>query len=561
MIEPSTLNTLLGINESYEMPAKLLGILKDDKERIALFDSLIPYIDDFSIDVLRDYFQLEHSDRKTLKQDYTPDCACDLIGRISAVGEGERIRDVCAGSGALTIAQINKSKDNVFCADEVSSRVLPILILNLAIRNVNAYIRHVDVLKNEVAECYKLTAAQNYSDIEVTENTDIPKVDVIISNPPYSLKFDGVENFASDERFEKYGLPPKSKADYAFVLDGLHSLKEGGRAFYILPHGVLFRGQKEKEIRQKLIDDNLVDTLINLPENMFLDTGIPVFILVLKKNRVEKDILFIDASKGFEKIGKQNVLTEENIKKITAVYNHRLSVEKYSRCVSIDEIAKNDYNLNFPRYVDTSEEKEKIDIGELVADIIATQTEIAQTRQEIINTMGEMVCNDESEGAAFYDSVKAMQEYSCYDVKTLYDIGTVEKAKRGKLYPKGTIFIMLSGVNHTSLEENVRYCRKPATIERDSCAVIPDSKYNSYYIYQSILNVFGDFLDKYRTTINLQFDALENLKFPVHRKRATQDNIATELELRDAEIQREKAQRANLKALKEYMLANMFCGG
>lgn len=181
------------------------------------------------------------------------------------------------------------------------------------------------------------------------------------SNPPYSQSWNPADR-ESDPRYAGFGLAPKSKADYAFLLHDLYHLKPDGIMTIVLPHGVLFRGGEEGEIRKNLIEKNHIDAVIGLPANIFFGTGIPTIIMVLKQKRVRTDVLIVDASKEFEKSGKNNKLRSSDIKKIVDVVTKRLDVEKYSRVVSRDEIRANDYNLNIPRYVDSSEKPESWDI-------------------------------------------------------------------------------------------------------------------------------------------------------------------------------------------------------
>ena len=266
-----------------------------------------------------------------------------------------------------------------------------LLLFNLSIRGINAYVKHGDVLTNQFKKVYKLTNNGEFSDIEIVGDTGNEfKTDVVISNPPYYLKFDDVDNYKYDARFSNYGVPPKSKADYAFVLHGLSHLKENGSALFILPHGVLFRGSKEGDIRKLLIDDNLLDAVIGLPSNLFLNTQIPVCVLIFKKTRNDKDILFIDASKDFVKEGKQNYLSDDQIEKIKSAYSLRKDIDKFSHVASLEEIKKNDYNLNIPRYVDTSEEKEPVDLAQVVSELVQIETEIEATEKEFVAMLKDL---------------------------------------------------------------------------------------------------------------------------------------------------------------------------
>lgn len=182
-------------------------------------------------------------------------------------------------------------------------------------------------------------------------------------NPPYSAKWSADATFLDDSRFNRYGkLAPKSKADFAFLLHGFYHLKDSGTITIVLPHGVLFRGAAEGVIRKKLLEDGSIDAVIGMPGNLFFGTSIPTTIIILKKNRSTRDVLFIDASKEFIKGKNQNKLSKEHIDKIVETYQKREDIEKYAHVVTFDEIKENDFNLNIPRYVDTFEEEEPVDI-------------------------------------------------------------------------------------------------------------------------------------------------------------------------------------------------------
>jgi len=196
-----------------------------------------------------------------------------------------------------------------------------------------------------------------------------------------------------DERFSKYGrLAPKSKADYAFVTHMIHHLSENGTLAVVMPHGVLFRGSAEGDIRKFLIEElNYLDAVIGLPSNIFFGTGIPTCIMVFKKNRVNSDnVLFIDASKGFEKVGKQNFLRKEHIDRIMEVYSERKEEDKFSFVASKEALVENDFNLNIPRYVDTFEEEEPVDLEEVSNELQSIENDIAQTDESISGFCDEL---------------------------------------------------------------------------------------------------------------------------------------------------------------------------
>lgn len=222
--------------------------------------------------------------------------------------------------------------------------------------------------------------------------------DAVVANPPYSLKWDNAESKLKDPRFKDYGkLAPKSKADYAFVEHGIYHLKPSGRMAIVLPHGVLFRGAAEGTIRKAIIDKNYLDAVIGLPSNLFYSTGIPTVILVFRKDRKTNDVLFIDASQHFEKDKKQNRLHEEDIDLILETYKNRQDVDKLAHVATLDEIKDNDYNLNIPRYVDTFEEEEPIDLDDVNRQLAEVDEEIARLEKELEAMLAELVPTDQND--------------------------------------------------------------------------------------------------------------------------------------------------------------------
>jgi len=212
------------------------------------------------------------------------------------------------------------------------------------------------------------------------------RFDIVVANPPFSQKWSADDSFLSDERFSSYGkLAPSSKADFAFIQHMIYQLADNGTMAVIVPHGVLFRGASEGVIRKYLLKDkNYIDAIIGLPANIFYGTSIPTCVIVVKKNReADDDILFIDASNEFEKAKNQNYLRDEDVDKIVNTYVNREEIEKYSKKVSMKEIEENDYNLNIPRYVDTFEEEEEINLDEVVEKI----GKIDKEMKEIDNTI------------------------------------------------------------------------------------------------------------------------------------------------------------------------------
>jgi type I restriction enzyme M protein len=219
------------------------------------------------------------------------------------------------------------------------------------------------------------------------------RFEAIVANPPFSVNWSANQLFMSDDRFSQYGkLAPKSKADYAFVQHMVHHLAENGSMAIVLPHGALFRGGAEEHIRKYLIHEkNFLDTVIGLPANIFYGTSIPTCILVFKKCRESPDdILFIDASEHYDKVKTQNILTQENIDKIISTFRERKTEDKYSYLAAISEVEENDYNLNIPRYVDTFEEEEQIDIETVATEIQTLDIDLGENETLIASFCEEL---------------------------------------------------------------------------------------------------------------------------------------------------------------------------
>lgn len=243
------------------------------------------------------------------------------------------------------------------------------------------------------------TLLNEWDMLRETNPAKVPKFDAVVANPPFSYRWEPSEALGEDIRFKNYGLAPKSAADFAFLLHGFHFLKQDGVMAIILPHGVLFRGSAEARIRTKLLKDGHIDTVIGLPANLFFSTGIPVCILVLKKCKKHDDVLFINAADHFEKGKRQNQLlrTDEmtngeigHIEKIIETYQFRKEELRYSRRVSMDEIEKNDFNLNISRYVSTAEAEEEIDLAAVHADLLAAEKKIADAKERHNQYLAEL---------------------------------------------------------------------------------------------------------------------------------------------------------------------------
>jgi type I restriction enzyme M protein len=297
---------------------------------------------------------------------YTPQQISDILSGIVTLDSQDpstgpkkhlkSVMDFACGSGSLLL-NVRKRLDNNGIG-KIYGQEKNITTYNLARMNMLLHgvkdsefeIFHGDTLLNEWEMLRELNPAKQM------------RFDAVVANPPFSYRWESTEALGEDIRFKNYGLAPKSAADFAFLLHGFHFLAQEGTMAIILPHGVLFRGGAEERIRRKLLTDGNIDTVIGLPANLFYSTGIPVCILVLKKCKKFDDVLFINASEYFEKDKRQNRLTPEHIKKILDTYQYRTEEDRYSKRVSMEEIEKNNNNLNISRYVSTATEEKEIDL-------------------------------------------------------------------------------------------------------------------------------------------------------------------------------------------------------
>lgn len=392
----------LNIREVHEIPTALTKTLLDSNTCSALLKAIQSY---YSYEALLAEFEEHSADRKNYMQDYTPQCVLDIMGGITPGGD---VRDVCAGIGGLSLAKFKSDNTVTLRLEEYSKNAIAFMLLNLLIANIDAEVVEKNVLTGEELAYYKVeSAASGFGQVAKIDMLGSKKYDTVISNPPYSQSWIP----QMDERFEGYKLAPKSKADFAFILDGIHSLNATGTAAFILPHGVLFRGQAEGDIRRKLIDNNLLDAVIGLPSNLFTNTSIPVCILVFKKNRANTDILFIDAQKDFIKDKSKNIMTSEQVLKVIDTYNNRSDIDKYSRKVSISEVEENDYNLIIPRYIDSFEPEEIPDAVQLVKELNEINRESRTLGLEIAEMLKQLVCTDPDAKKEHDEFVKEFTEF------------------------------------------------------------------------------------------------------------------------------------------------------
>lgn len=369
--------------------AKALG-------RIVDLVNSIEYRDDSGKDVLGTIYeyligQFAANAGKKGGEFYTPHEVSLIMARIvtgSYQGKSPffTVFDPACGSGSLLLTvgnalkELGKKQAVKYYGQELNTTTYNLARMNLMMHDV-AYqdmtLRNADTL------------GPDWPDGPNSQGIDEPRqFDAVVANPPYSAKWSADESLIKDPRFTDFGrLAPKSKADFAFLLDGFYHLGDQGTMAIVLPHGVLFRGAAESKIRETLVNRNYLDAIIGLPTNLFYGTSIPTIILVLKRNKPDKSVLFIDASQEFKKGKNKNVLTSENIDKIVATYFDRKNIDKYSRLVPYKEIKENDFNLNIPRYVDTSEEEKEIDLHSVLESIRKDDDEISKLSIELNNQL------------------------------------------------------------------------------------------------------------------------------------------------------------------------------
>jgi type I restriction enzyme M protein len=319
---------------------------------------------------------------------FTPSEVSTLLAKLTKSKSGARICDPTCGSGSLLIKAGREVGDNNFSlyGQEQNGSTWALAVMNMFLHGFdNASIRWGDTIRNP----------------KLKEGDQLMKFDTVVANPPFSLDKWGADSAASDpyNRFWR-GVPSKSKGDWAFISHMIETLNETGKAGVVVPHGVLFRGSSEGKIRQKTIEDNLLEAVIGLPSNLFFGTGIPAAILVFNKDKGKNtDILFVDASKHFESGKNQNKLRDLDIDKIVATYDqfHQgklksgIVEDKYSFVATFEEILENDFNLNIPRYVDTFEEEASIDIKAVQQEIKKLEVELLEVQQQMDKYLLELI--------------------------------------------------------------------------------------------------------------------------------------------------------------------------
>lgn len=369
-----------GLFDDVDLTSKKLG--SDAQQRNITITEVIKKLDPINLlghggDVIGDAYeflisQFASEAGKKAGEFYTPHEVSVMMARIAAIGQEDKklfsVYDPTMGSGSLMLNirnYINYSESVKYHGQELNTTTFNLAKMNLILHGVDK-------------EDMRLSNGDTLNKDWPTEEPYT--FDSVLMNPPYSAKWSADDTFLDDSRFNRYGrLAPKSKADFAFLLHGLYHLKDSGTMAIVLPHGVLFRGAAEGVIRKKLLEDGNIDAVIGMPVNLFFGTSIPTTVIILKKNRTTRDVLFIDASRDFTKWKNQNKLVKDNIDKVVSAYRNRINIEKYSYVASFEEIKKNEFNLNIPRYVDTSEAEEPIDM----IQIGLTFKEIRKEKQEL----------------------------------------------------------------------------------------------------------------------------------------------------------------------------------
>lgn len=352
---------------------------------LAHLDKIDFKLEDADSDILGDAYeyligQFASGAGKKAGEFYTPQQVSKILAKIVTLGK-KRIKsayDPTCGSGSLLLRIAKESEVGEFFGQELNRTTYNLARMNMILHGV--HFSRFDIKQEDT--------------LEHPQHSDL-RFEAVVANPPFSAKWKGKDNplNETDDRFSQYGrLAPGTKADFAFVQHMIYQMAESAAMAVVLPHGVLFRGAAEGQIRKHIIEElNYLDAVIGLPPNLFYGTGIPACILVIKKCRVDDDnILFIDASRHFEKAGNQNVLTDAHVDKIIEAYRKRENIDKYTHIASLDEVAGNDYNLNIPRYVDTFEEEEPIDIAAVSKDLKTLERDMQETDNTIAGFCREL---------------------------------------------------------------------------------------------------------------------------------------------------------------------------
>lgn len=394
-IEQSTMGTdseddFNQLFEDLDLNSTKLG--RSVEARNTLIAKVLAYLDDIDFkledsesDVLGDAYeyliaQFASGAGKKAGEFYTPQQVSKILAKIVTLDKKQlkNAYDPTCGSGSLLLRISKEAEVSEFFGQELNRTTYNLARMNMILHDV--HFSHFDIKQEDT--------------LEHPQHLE-HRFDAVVANPPFSAKWKGKENplNETDDRFSQYGrIAPSTKADFAFVQHMIYQLSDSGTMAIVLPHGVLFRGAAEGEIREYIIrEQNYLDAVIGLPANLFYGTSIPACIMVFKKCRVNDDnILFIDASNEFEKIGNQNTLTGAHVSKIIDTYSKRDNIEKYAHVAPLSEVKENDYNLNIPRYVDTFEEEEQVDIEVVAKELQALENDMQETDKAIAGFCDEL---------------------------------------------------------------------------------------------------------------------------------------------------------------------------
>lgn len=396
-IEQSTMGTeseddFNALFEDLDLNSTKLGRTPNTRNEIIVkilsyLDNIDFRLDEVDSDVIGDAYEylisrFASGAGKSAGEFYTPQQVSKILSKIVSTGKPKlkSVYDPTCGSGSLLLRVARETEVSEFYGQELNRTTFNLARMNMILHGV--HFRNFDIKQEDT--------------LENPQHLD-KRFEAIVANPPFSLNWKGEDNplYLSDERFSQFGrLAPKTKADFAFVQHMIYHLSDNGTMACVLPHGVLFRGSSEEVIRKYLIKElNYLDAVIGLPSNIFYGTGIPTCILVLKKCREQDDnVVFIDASGDghFIKEGNQNTLRDEDVDMIVKTYRNRETIEKYSNVVSLKEIEENEYNLNIPRYVDTFEEEDDVDLEEVSTEIRSLEKELSDTNSLISKFCDEL---------------------------------------------------------------------------------------------------------------------------------------------------------------------------
>jgi type I restriction enzyme M protein len=373
-------NSEANLGETRERNARLVHLLEDfNDERLDLRPSKVGHRD-----VVGDVYEylignFASDAGKKGGEFYTPAEVSRLLATIVAPKSGDRICDPCCGSGSLLIraGRVIGSNDFALFGQELNGGTWALARMNMFLHGLdNARIERGDTIRNP----------------KLVEDDRLMKFNVVVANPPFSLDKWGSET-AEQDKYTRFwrGVPPKSRGDYAFISHMVETMNEtDGRVGVVVPHGVLFRGASEGLIRQRLIEDNLLDGVIGLPANLFFGVSIPAALMFFSRKKVDQGVFFIDASREYAEGKNQNKLRDEDIAKIVATWHARTDVPRYAHLATPGELKENEYNLNIPLYVDTFEEDVPVDLNAVKAEVERIEAKLSKTRAELARALREL---------------------------------------------------------------------------------------------------------------------------------------------------------------------------